>query len=712
MEGVRNVVSAMVTLIVLLTVVAYLPVRNAGFVFDDYKNVTGNPSLRTLSGLGRIWTDPSASYQYYPLTYTSFWIEYHLWGLRPIGYHAVNVLLHALNAVLVGLLLSRLAVPGAWFAALLFALHPVHVESVAWVSERKNVLSALFYLSSLLAYLRFEENSKRRRGLYALAFALFVCALLSKTSAVSLPFAVLLVLWWKRGRVERRDVIALIPFVLVGAALGLLTAWVEVRYSGARGPDWELSWLERCLVAGRVVWFYAGKLIWPDPLMVIYPRWQIDPGLWWQYLFPSAAVAVVLALWRWRGWLGKGPLVAAVFFVGTLAPVPAFINVAFMRYSYVANHWQYLSSIGLIALATATGERVWSRIGQRRRYLGAVAGVVVLAALAAAAWKWAGVYVNEEALWRDNVSKDPNVWAAHNHLGFALQSGGKLGDAIGQYEQALCLKPDYAEAHYNLGVALQQAGKLGDAIDHYEQAVRLRPEFAEAHNNLGDVLIQLGRFPEAMQHLEQALRIDPDYAEARYNLGNALRGVGNPTEAIRQYEQALGIRLDYVEAHNNLGIALAEVGRLPEAIRHWEQALRMKADYAEVHKNLGNALIRLGKMTEAAVHYEQIVRLKPDSAEAANNLAWLLATLPVAEGGDPVRAVTLAERASELTGNRSAAYLDTLAAAYAATGRFGDAVATAQSAIELASAVGQLELAREIGSRLEIYRSGGVCRRP
>ncbi|HUI05697.1 MAG TPA: O-GlcNAc transferase, partial [Verrucomicrobiae bacterium] len=321
-------------LVVALTVVAYLPVRNAGFVFDDHDSVTDNRSLRTLAGLGRIWTDPRASFQYYPLTYTSFWAEYHLWGLRPAGYHEVNVLLHAVNAVLVGVLLTRLGVPGAWLAALLFALHPVQVESVAWISERKNVLCGLFYLSSLLAYLRFGEEPQRRWGFYALSLGLFVCALWSKTSAVSMPFAVLLLLWWKQGRVRRREVVALIPFVAAGAALGLVTAWVEIHRAGAHGPEWQMSLLERCLVAGRVVWFYAGKLLWPYPLMVIYPRWHIDSGVWWQYLFPCGAAAVVVALWRWRDRLGKAPLVGVAFFAGSLVPVPAFINIAFMRYSY------------------------------------------------------------------------------------------------------------------------------------------------------------------------------------------------------------------------------------------------------------------------------------------------------------------------------------------------------------------------------------------
>jgi hypothetical protein len=318
-------------------------------------------------------------------------------------------------------------VPGAWLAALLFALHPVQVESVAWVSERKNVLSAFFYLYSLLTYLRFVDGPKRRAGrVYALSFVLFLCALLSKTSAVSMPFAVLLVLWWKQRRVKAYDALALIPFFLAGAALGLLTAWVEIHYAGAHGPEWRLSMLERCLVAGRVVWFYAGKLLWPHPLTMVYPRWQINTMAWWQYLFPCAAVAVIVALWLCRHRLGKAPVVAVLFFAGSLAPIPAFINIAFMRHSYVADHWQYLPSIGLTALAAAVGERIWRRMREPRRYLGMVAGLAVLTALGVVTWRQSGVYKTDETLWRDTLAKNPNASLAHNNLGKLLHDRGNI----------------------------------------------------------------------------------------------------------------------------------------------------------------------------------------------------------------------------------------------------------------------------------------------
>ena len=338
---------------------AYGPALRGGFVWDDPRYVTENPVLTEPSGLYRIWFDVGATVQYYPLVFTSFWIESRLWGLQPLGYHLVNVLLHAANAVLVWRVLRRLSVPGAWLAAGIFALHPVHVESVAWITERKNVLSGLFYLTALLAYLRFAppdgEGSARGRPwrFYALAVGLFACALLSKTVTCSLPAAIALLLWWRRGRIGRSDALALLPLFAVGAALALTTIWLEKHNVGAQGQAWELSVVQRCLIAGRALWFYAGKLVWPLPLIFTYPKWQIDAGQWWQYLFPAGAVALPLGLWVLRRRIGKGPLVAALCFAGTLLPALGFVDVYPMRYSYVADHFQYLASIAPIALLVA-----------------------------------------------------------------------------------------------------------------------------------------------------------------------------------------------------------------------------------------------------------------------------------------------------------------------------------------------------------------------
>ncbi|HOW90395.1 MAG TPA: hypothetical protein PL037_08930, partial [Elusimicrobiales bacterium] len=364
-------------LLILMTVLAYLPaIRHGGFIWDDEDNVTGNSLLRSASGLRDIWTkvgeNEGGTIQYYPLTYTSFWLEHRLWCLWPSGYHLNNVLLHGLNAVLLWIILLRLRVPGALLAAAVFALHPVNVESVAWITERKNVLSGLFYFLSLLSFIRFfgladspEEKPSSRlaggRSSYYLGLALFACALASKTATVTLPAAILLLIWWRTGRLGWKNVSLTAPLFLLAFLSGLVTLYVEKYPGGAMGGEWDLSAVEHILLAGRIVWFYAGKLLWPQPLMLIYPRWEISQAAWAQYLFPLSLAAVTALLWLVRKRTGRGPLAAVSFFIVTLAPLLGFVDVQYMRLSYVADHFQYLAGLGPIVLSSAAAVLAWRK---------------------------------------------------------------------------------------------------------------------------------------------------------------------------------------------------------------------------------------------------------------------------------------------------------------------------------------------------------------
>jgi tetratricopeptide (TPR) repeat protein len=510
--------------IIAVTLIAYAPALQGGFIWDDDRYVTHNDLLRTWAGLRTIWLDPSSMLQHYPLTHTSLWLEFQLWGLDARGYHLVNVLLHGTNAGLLWLALRRLAVPAAWLAAAVFALHPVHVESVAWVSELKNIQSGFFYLLAVLAYVRFafgrDESSPRR--LYALALLSFLCAVLSKTVACSLPVALLLCVWWKKGELTRQDVAPLIPFFVLGLLLGLPTAWMERNYVGAQGEEWDLSLVARCLVAGRALWFYAGKLGWPANLTFIYPRWDIDTTALWQYLFPVAAAAVVAMLWARRALLGRGPLAAVLYFAATLGPALGFFNVYPMRYSFVADHFQYLASIGLIVLVVASLAAAARRRGVRPVFY--VASAALLLALGATAWRQSHAYRDLETLWRDTVRKNPAAWMAHNNLGRELLSQGKVGEAAQSFQAALALKPDYMDALYNMGNVSASLGQLDAARDYYEQALRIYPHFAPAHNNLANIHVYQGRMAEAIEHYERALELMPDYPRARDNL-NAARSM-------------------------------------------------------------------------------------------------------------------------------------------------------------------------------------------
>ena len=617
-------------LLLAAVLLAYLPALRGGFLWDDDAHVT-RPLLRSLHGLWRIWSEAGATQQYYPVLHSAFWIEHRLWGNSVLGYHLTSVVLHAGAAWLLVLVLRRLSFLAPVLAGLIFALHPVCVESVAWISEQKNTLSAVFYLGAALSYLRFDET--RGRAPYWCAFGLFVLALLTKTVTATLPAAILLVFWWRRGRLGlRRDVAPLLHWFAVGAACGLFTAWAERKLIGAEGADFSLTALQRLLLAGRVIVFYAGKVICPSNLVFIYPRWEIDAGEGGQYLYLAGVLALIAALAvvaRTR----RGPLAGLLFFAGTLFPVLGFVNVYPFLFSFVADHFQYLACLGVIVpvawgLAWAAGK---APLGARARACLLLAMPAMLGFLS---WRQCRTYRDPDTLNRATLLQNPSAWLAHYNLAVSLGSQpGRLPEAISEYEATLRLKPDHWAARSNLASALLTVpGRTADAVAQYEAALRLRPDFAEAQNNLGIALGRIpGRLPEAIAHLRIALRIRPDYDGAHNNLGTLLvREPGSRAEAIGEYEAALRIAPDNAEYHYNLANALsAAPGRLPGAVAEYEAALRLKPDYVEAHSNLGAALARTpGRLPDAIAQYRAAIRLDPKNPRVHSNLANALARVP------------------------------------------------------------------------------------
>jgi tetratricopeptide (TPR) repeat protein len=525
-----------------ITAAAWAGVAWCGFVWDDDLRVVDNATLRSLDGLRRIWFEVGANKQYYPLVFSSFWVEHRLWGVDPAGYHLVNLALHAAGSLLFWRVLLALGVPGAWLAAAVFALHPVHVESVAWISERKNVLSGVFYLASALAWLRYAESDergeRRSRGLYAASLALFLCALLAKTVACTLPAALLLAIWWKRGRIARKDVLALLPFFALGIGLGLVTVWLERSEVGASGAAWDLSWPERFLIAGRAVWFYLGKLIWPAPLIFNYPRWRIDAGVPWQYLYPLAALAVVAGLWVLRGRLGRGPLAAWLFFGGTLLPALGFFDVYPMRFSFVADHFQYLASLGPIALAAAAAAEGAQRLGARGRPAAWLCAALVLATLAALTARRIPAYRDLESLWLDTLRQNPGSYLAHYNLGELLRKRGDAEGAIRHFEASIEADPDLSVGHNNLAGMLADRGEIEAALQHYRRALEIQPDYGLAHANLAKLLLDRGDLESAIAHLEQAVRALPERADLQLALARALAQAGRAEEAHPHFVEA------------------------------------------------------------------------------------------------------------------------------------------------------------------------------
>ncbi|MFH0982596.1 MAG: tetratricopeptide repeat protein [Planctomycetota bacterium] len=608
--------------IALLTLVVYVPAMRAGFTWNDDTFLYDNPLIRADDGLYRFWFTTQAP-DYFPLVSTTLWLEWRLWGTDVRGYHVVNVLLHALSSVLLWRLLRRLAVPGAWLAALVFAVHPVNVESVAWITERKNTLPMVFYLLTVLLYLWFEREPRRRW--YGLALFAFLLALLSKTSVVMLPFLLLGCAWWQRRRIAHLDLLRSVPFFVLALIFGLLTVWFQ--YIQAIGEDVVRtdSFGSRLAVAGWAVWFYLYKALLPFGLCFIYPRWQVNTTSFVPYL-PSAALTAVLAvLFAYRRTWGRPLLAGLGYFVLTLFPVLGFLNIYFMRYSLVADHWQYTSIVGIITLVVGVGAHVVRARGQAVRTAVALGAALVVGSFSVLTWQRANLYRDEEALYLDTLAKNPSAWLAHNNLGQVYQQRGRHADAIKHLNQALELYPGYALAHFNMGTVLADLGNLDEAIRHYEESLKLNPRAPDVHSNLGGMLVRQGRLEEARAHFATAVGLAPRWFDARYNLGQTLVLLGHADEAIVQLEEALRINPDSAPARYHLGNILANQGRPDLAVAHFAETVRLAPDWAEAHNNLGRALAALGKLEEAVDHYAEAVRLAPGFALAYRNLGAALA---------------------------------------------------------------------------------------
>jgi tetratricopeptide (TPR) repeat protein len=714
----------------LLTGLTYLPALRGGFIWDDDDHFSSNPAMTESGGLRKIWSSLRVS-RYYPLTLTTFWVQRRLWGLNPLPYHATNIVLHGVSAALLFVLLRRLNVPGAWAAAALWTVHPVNVESVAWVTELKNVQSGLFFFLALLCYLHFEKIPKPIW--YALSLLCFAAALLSKPSTVVFPLVVLLTAWWQRGPWKLQDLWRTVPFFLMSAAMSLLTI-AEQRGQIERGPqEWSLSLAERLAVAGQAVWFYAGKTFWPSQLTFVYPRWHIDAESLIAPLPWMGSLIVLACLWRLRkhAW-ARAALFGLGFFLIALLPVLGFFDIYFFRYSFVADHFQYLACLGLIALVSAGG----AILLQKRAAQYSAAGVAVIV-LAAMSWRHCHTFRDHETLWRDTLAKNPRAAIAYVNLGALLNSEKQYEAAIGCFQQAIRLKPGTVEPHNNMGIALTELGRYDEALFEFQEALRCDPDYPPAHYRLGVLYAKMNRLDEAEQQLLKTITYGPPMPEAFFDLGVIWERQGKRDRAPKAYRDALRIKPDYAFAHNNLANLLAEDGKLEEAIDHYRQAVVADPKLETAHHNLAILLLRTGDTNSAIEHLRVAVQLQPERADTRlelgqaligvkryaeavetfqsglevepqnaaleNAFAWLLATCPDAQWRDGKKAVQIGERVAELTNRKLPQVLDTLAAAYAEDGRFEVATDTAREAMVIARSNNDTNLVTQLSARVTRY---------
>jgi tetratricopeptide (TPR) repeat protein len=656
-----------------VTILAYRPAWHGGFLWDDDDYIIKNELLTAPGGWQRIWFSVDSPSQYFPFTYSTFRIEHALWGLNTTGYHWVNLLLHVGSALLVWAVLARLRVPGAWLAAAIFALHPVQVESVAWITERKNVLMGFFFLLTLLAWIVFVDERTRRPWLfYCLALVCYVLALSAKATACTLPAALFLILWLQKKPITMRRVIQILPFVVLGIGMGLLAVWWERYHQGTnRGLFTFLSPIERILVASRAVWFYLSKIFWPSNLTFIYPRWNISPANLIDYIWLVAGIAACVAIYFSRRYFGRSVEVAAAFFVATLTPVLGFVMLFTFRYTFVADHYQYLACIGPIALASAGIVNLSDKFAQYRGVIVSVA-LLVVASLGTLTWRQAATYTDIETLWRTTLARNPECWMAQTNLGFVLIQKGKLDDGIAHYRSALQMQPNSWDAEYNLGTALVRKGQVDEAIRHCERAVGMRPTDPDAQVSLGDALLRKGRIDDAIDHYQKAMMASPDHFLSRYGLCQALLEKGELDSAIQVCRSALVLWPLDADCHTALAIALDEKGEPAEAIQHYEKALEVA----------------------------------PRSIPTLTNFAWLLATSQHASLRNGLKAIELAKQADRLVGGTNTLVLRTLAAAYAEHGEFAKAIRTARSAMELARMHGEGSLTTDLDQQIRLYQLG------
>ena len=644
-------------LLILAVVATYQPVWHAGFIWDDEALVTANPSMEGTLGLKEIWTTRAADIC--PLTITTFWVEHALWGLNPMPYHLVNVFMQGACAVVLWRVLRNLKIPGAWLGAALWALHPVQVESVAWISEMKNTQSGLFYLLTIFFLVkglmaREDGHPSNQIWNYSLTLVFAAFAMASKSSTVILPVVLCLCAWWVEGRWQWRNLGRVGPIFLMSLAAAVVTIWRQYL-EGVNDPHWARSWPERLATSGDVVWFYLGKLLWPYPLSAIYPRWQIDARSWFSYVPVMAVLLLLVILWHKRHAWARPYFFALAYFLVALLPILGLVEHYFLRFSFVADHLQYLAAMGILALAGAGLTRLADLILPGRLWVQSTLGAGLLLSLGLLSWNRAWAYENETTLWTDTLAKNPNCGVAYSDLGNVLFKEGKWDEARTLFQKAVEIDPTYVDARYNLGNAFFQRGQWNEAVEQFQKVVEMDPHYARAHNNLGIIFVQKGQMEEAVAQYQQASEMDPNYAEPHNNLGTVLLQRGQIDEAVAQFQKALKINPRDVVAYNDLGEAFlkkgeldsaiicfqkafeidpgcaaahynlgnifAQKGQWDEAVTQYQQALETNPNYVEAHNNLGIALLQKGRLNEAIAQFQEVVRLKPDYRDGQNNLA-------------------------------------------------------------------------------------------
>jgi tetratricopeptide (TPR) repeat protein len=541
-------------IIVAAVLYIYRPSFHGDWLWDDDTYITNNPLLREPGRLWKAWFEPGSFVEYYPIEQSVQWLQWRVWGNNTFGYHLTNVVLHIVSALLVWCLLSKFGLRLAWLGGLLFAIHPVQVESVAWIVELKNTLSLPPFLLAMIFWIDFEENNRPRD--YWFALGLFLMAMLCKITMAPFPVLILLYAWWKRGKIALSDLEAATPFFVISFVLAVTAFKAGHTYNEIRHITLSEAvvngYLPRLALVGLTIFFYFSKVLLPVGLITIFPKWAVEPPSLWQFWPWPVLAGVFYYLWTRRQSWGRHALLGLGFFLIFLSPFLGFLSVSYMIFTWVMAHFLYIPIIGLIGLTIAALEQIGSRVSGVARQCGRALVAVTVGLLVFLSHAYAERYANSITLWTYTVKHDPQAWFAYTNLGDALLRSGRISEAIDALEQTVKIRPDFSKGRFNLGAALMQAGRSDEAIDQFEQVLKTNPDYAPAYNNLGLILSDRGSYADAIAQFEQAIHYQPDYAAAYNNLGIALLRSGRTSEAIIQIREALKINPSYTQARDNL----------------------------------------------------------------------------------------------------------------------------------------------------------------
>lgn len=650
----------------------FSPAMTGGWVWDDTAEILRNAPIRSSwRAIGAMWTAPAGA-DYFPLKDTVQWVEWHLWGDAPVGYHLLSLSLHLMSAFLFWGILVRLRVPFAWTAAFFFAVHPMVVESVAWIAELKNTLSLPLLLVSALAFIAFDERRERPsawwKGAYALSLLFFIGSLLAKSSGVMFPFVILIYVWFRHGRITQQAIRAVLPFAAVSGAAAIATIWFQEHraIAGVMAPAGGLG--ERVAMAGHALVFYFVKAILPWPISPVYPGWKVGASVVadaWPWL---AIVAAAALLWSRRASWGRGPILASGWFALNLVPILGFVRMSFARLSPVSDHFAYIALLGVLGGITGGVGSLTKPLGQKGpRWAMGIAAALILGVFA---WESHGLsthYRDDRAFWTFASRQNPQAWAPRNNLGLIDLSSGRLPEAAAQFEAVIRSGEQQAEVYNNLGTTYTRLGRYDEAAAQFEAALRLQPGYPVAEANWGNVLAQTRQYDQAVLHYRRSLELKPDMADVHTHLGMAYMLSGHPSEAAAEFAEAIRLDPNATEPRYRLATLLANAGHLSEAITRFQEAVAIDPTRADAYAGLGLALTLSQRAQEALAPLQRAIILQPQDAEARAYLGLALFRL-----GRLSEAIDAYHSALSLSGENPDIWFN-LADALRSAGRLGEA---------------------------------------